>query len=320
VEGAAAIGDGAADGGVGAVRGDDAFEHGAETLGAFADGGKHGGPGFFLISHSFENHEEEGLDDDGVVEVPVEVRTVAVGAVAHVPGHVLAEGVVDAELVPGFAEGKEGGLDGSAEEEPVALAGKHGAGGAQSVGEELAGGRGELLVEGGRGSEDGDGEEGGVDEGLGFEAEVEVLRRMGIEAEGEAFVDHREVLRAEFAFVSCVGACFEPGSDAAKETADGFEVGGVAAAGLHAGGAFDGHSDFECTFAPCLQQRGGDALHHGEPKVASVWEGCHCRLPGCRHFGEQGRAHAYQAGLQDRTPLHVYPSGRNACGRDHTNG
>src|SRR5258705_12837911 len=119
MERAATVGDGAADGGVGAVGGDESLVNGGVALGSLMDGGAHGGPGGGLVAEGVHELEEIGLDDEAVVEVPVEVRAVAVGAVAEVPALEFAEGVVDAHAVPGLVQCHEESFVHGGEEEPV---------------------------------------------------------------------------------------------------------------------------------------------------------------------------------------------------------
>src|ERR1700704_853541 len=83
------------------------------------DGCAHGGPGGGLIAYGVHELQEIGLDDEAVVEVPVEVRAVAVGAIAQVPALEFAEGVVDAHAVPGLVERHEKRFVHGGEEEPV---------------------------------------------------------------------------------------------------------------------------------------------------------------------------------------------------------
>src|SRR3979490_2502661 len=79
----------------------------------------HGGPGGGSIAYGVHELQEIGLDDEAVVEVPVEVWAVAVGAVAQVPALVFAEPVVDAHSVPGLVELHEKSFVHGGEEEPV---------------------------------------------------------------------------------------------------------------------------------------------------------------------------------------------------------
>src|ERR1700737_2004692 len=119
MERAAPVGDGTADGGVGAVGGDESLLNGGVALGALMDGCAHGRPGGGLIAYGVHELQEIGLDDEAVVEVPVEVRAVAVGAVAEIPALVFAEGVVDAHAVPGLLQRHEKSFVHGGEEEPV---------------------------------------------------------------------------------------------------------------------------------------------------------------------------------------------------------
>src|SRR5258708_16342054 len=119
MERAGTVGDGAGDGGVGAVGGDESLLNGGVALGSLMDGCAHGGPGGGLVAEGVHELEEIGLDDEAVVEVPVEVRAVAVGAVAEVPALEFAEGVVHAHAVPGMVERHEERFVHGGEEEPV---------------------------------------------------------------------------------------------------------------------------------------------------------------------------------------------------------
>src|SRR6202012_5660690 len=82
MEGPAAVGDGATDGGIGAVGGGEPLLNGGVALGAVADGLTHGGPNRRLVAESVHELKEVGLDDEAVIEVPVEVGAVAVRGVA----------------------------------------------------------------------------------------------------------------------------------------------------------------------------------------------------------------------------------------------
>src|SRR3984893_19130275 len=125
VEGSATVGDGAADGRIRAVGSDEAFLDCGVALGTQGDGVAIGLPGWELAADGVHELQEIGLDDEAVVVVGVEVGTVAVGSIAEEPVVVLAEGVVDAELVPResrLIDDLEQGLVHGCEEEPVVVA------------------------------------------------------------------------------------------------------------------------------------------------------------------------------------------------------
>ena len=59
------------------------------------------------------------MNDEAVVVIPVELWSIAIEAVAFVPFFVLANGVVDAHLIPRFAHQTKECFHGGAEEEPI---------------------------------------------------------------------------------------------------------------------------------------------------------------------------------------------------------
>ncbi len=67
----------------------------------------------------FENLQQHRLNDEAVVVIPMELRTIAVKAVALVPGLVFADSVVDAHGVGPLACEAEKCFDRCAEEQPV---------------------------------------------------------------------------------------------------------------------------------------------------------------------------------------------------------
>ena len=124
--------------------------------------------------------EEIGLDDEAVVEVPVEVWAVAVSGVAEVPALEFAEGVVDAHAVPGLMERHEECFVHCGKEEPVVEGRLDFSFGYERFCEALLGFEVEFLEELFGCAEESEGEEGGVDEGLRGFAEVHVVGGGGV--------------------------------------------------------------------------------------------------------------------------------------------
>ena len=165
------------------------------------------------------------MDDEAVVVVPVEGGAVAVEAVAFVPLLVLAQGVVDAHGVPGLIEFEEQGLDDGGEEKPVVEAGLDFAGFNEGADEVVFGGGVELGPELVGSADDGEGEEGGVDDRLAIVAEVERVGGLGIAAVLDGEAGPFAVAGAEFFFLR-IGTAFgfKPGSYSAEQAADGLEM------------------------------------------------------------------------------------------------
>ncbi len=134
-----------------------------------------------MVTEGVHELEEVGVDDEAVVKVPMEVGAVAVGAVAEVPALELAEGIVDAHAVPGLVERHEECFVDCGEEEPVVEGRLDLSLRDEGFGEALLGGCVEFLEKLLWGAEQGEGEEGGVDEGLGGFAEVDVIGGGGVE-------------------------------------------------------------------------------------------------------------------------------------------
>ena len=213
-------------------------------MGVLVDGGAHGGPGWGLIAYRVHELEEVGLDDEAVVEVPVEVRAVSVGSVAEIPALEFAEGVVDAHAIPGLVELHEQGFVHGGEEKPVIEGGLDLSLGYESFGEALLSFCVELLEELFWCAEESEGEEGGVDEGLGGFAEVHGVGGGGMEGggdSGERVVAITIAQRGFFCGFVGGGFEFEPGREAGEESAEGFEMGSYGACFGLARGGFDGH-------------------------------------------------------------------------------
>ena len=261
VEGPAAVGDGAADGGIRAVRGDEMFLDGGVALGVLLDGLAHGGPCGGVVAYGVHELEEVGLDDEAVVEVEVEVGAVAVGAVAEIPALEFAEGIVDAHAVPGLIEGHEEGFVHGGEEEPVVEGWLDLSFGDESFCEALLGFGVEFLEELFWGAEQSEGEEGRVDEGLGGFAEVHGVGRGGVEGGGDSSEGAVAVTVAQGGFFGRLaggGFEFEPGCEAGEQTAESFEMGSYGAGLSLAGGGFDGHFLAEGSLFEGAQDRFGD--------------------------------------------------------------
>ncbi len=194
------------------------------------------------------------------------MRAVAVDTVAHVPLLEFAESVVDGGWVPGFADFAEERFDHGGEQEPVVLAGldfARVAHGGQQVLFRRAVELGPEFV--GR-AHDRQGEEGGIDQRLTVGAEVESVGRFGIGAVADGETRPLAIAGAEFLF-GWVGAgrCFEPGSQAAEQAADGLEMRGLSALLLEAGDGFDGHGGAQFLPADGFEHRLRDALDDLNP-------------------------------------------------------
>ena len=111
-----------------------------------------------------------------------------------------------------------------------------------------------------RGAEQGLGEEGGVDETLVAVGEVHVVVAGGVDRVMNAAAGESDVVFAELAFGSGVGAELKPGSHAVEETADGFEVGEFGAVLS----AFDWHEVVEMIFGEGRQNGVGEAAEDAD--------------------------------------------------------
>src|ERR1700678_1961017 len=160
MEGSAAIGDGASDGWVGTVGCDHVLLYGGVALGSVVDGGVHGGPEGGFVADRVHELEKVGLDNEAVVEVPVEVGAIAVGTVAEVPALVFAEGVVNDGTVPRSLHGHEQDFVHGGEEKPVVERRLYLSFGDERFCEAMLGGSVEFFQELFWGAEQGEREEG----------------------------------------------------------------------------------------------------------------------------------------------------------------
>lgn len=215
VEGAGAVAEGSADGREGAVGGDLALLDDGVTAGAVENAVAE----LREVLEGFDDVGEHGVDDVAVVVVAVEFGSVAVNAVAEIPLFVLAEGVIDAHAVCGFADGFEEGFDEGGEEQPVVKIGDAIPGGAETRENFGASGVAEGVPEGRSAPEKALGEEGGVDHALLALGEID----LGGEVV-ESGDDIGQEAVTEGGFFRGKAGTDEPGGDAAEGAADGFEV------------------------------------------------------------------------------------------------
>src|SRR6185437_11314819 len=96
----AAVGDGAAHNRVLPLRTDDALLNGGISLRSRVNSLSHLLPCGLSISDRLHELQQVGMNDEAVVIIGVVVRPIAIGAVAQIPVHMLAQSVVDAETVP----------------------------------------------------------------------------------------------------------------------------------------------------------------------------------------------------------------------------
>ena len=160
------------DDGIASVGVDQALLDDGVPVGAGADGRLHGRPRRLLGGDGVHQLQQVGMDDEGVVVVPVQLGTVAVDAVAQVPGGVLAKGVIDAGAVPLFAEREKAGLDDRVEEQPVIEGWGERMGLTQGLRQLCPHRRGQLLLQLLRRAQQAQCEEGRVDDVLVVDPEV----------------------------------------------------------------------------------------------------------------------------------------------------
>ena len=191
----------------------------------------------------------------------------------------LAEGVVDAHGVPGLIEFAEQGLDDGGEEKPVVEAGLDLAGFNEGADEVVFGGGVELGPELVGGADDGEGEEGGVDDGLLVVAEVESVGGLGITAVLDGEAGPLAIAGAElFFFRSGPGSASSQGASPQSRRPTASRWVDCVRAASSAFGALDGHGGAELLLADGFEDRLRDLLDNGEPFFAVVGAG------GCLWF------------------------------------
>src|SRR6202158_4216380 len=109
----------AADWRKGPLRADEPLLNGCVLLGTGGNCRQEGLPCGRLFAHGLKHVDQHGLDDEAVVIVPVKLSAIAVNAVAFLPFFMVAHSVIDAHRIPLYTRVTQGGLDHSAEKQPV---------------------------------------------------------------------------------------------------------------------------------------------------------------------------------------------------------
>src|SRR5947209_1697728 len=103
-------------------RTDQTFLNRGVALGPGDNGGLERLPGIRRMGNCLQNLQQHWLNDKAVVVVPMELRPVAIDAVAFVPLLVFPDSVVNPHGIPTLPRKSEEGFDGCAEEQPVVKA------------------------------------------------------------------------------------------------------------------------------------------------------------------------------------------------------
>ena len=165
------------------------------------------------------------MDDEAVVVVPVELRSVAVRAVALVPLLVLAKRVVDARAIPCRAQGLQRRFDHRRKQQPVVEPRHDRTGGLQRRDQLPLRRRVEAVAQRARRAEESLREERGIDQRLPIAGEVQEIRRGGID--GAARSRGRASCAYRCAAVPPgvrVGRQLEPRRDAGDQPAERLEM------------------------------------------------------------------------------------------------
>src|SRR6185312_9250592 len=95
-----AIGNGAAKDWILSLRADHALLYRSIPLCSGVNGRPHVLPRRLLVAQCLNKLQQIRVNDEAIVKVGMEVRAIAVGAIANIPVHMLAQGIVHAEAVP----------------------------------------------------------------------------------------------------------------------------------------------------------------------------------------------------------------------------
>ena len=208
------------------------------------------------------------MDDERVVVVLVEVRAVAVNAIADVPIGMFAQRVVHADAIPRLAQRQQAGFDHRREQQPVVVVRQLTAGGPHRLRKLRPDRRGQLLAQFVRRAQQRQRKKGGIDNRLPVSSEVHVVRRALIHRGGDARPRPLAVARSQLAFFASRRTVLQPGCHPGQGTPQGFQIGGLAPVLLFAGVRLHRHHRLQLALAQRHEQRPADPVQHRHPTGA----------------------------------------------------
>jgi hypothetical protein len=225
LKGAEPVRDRTADRGVAAIGRDEPLENGAVAARDLALSLLHRGVAIGVRPERGEDVEQERLDHEAVVVVPVEIGAVAVDAITEVELLELAQDQIDARLVPFLAHAQQRHLDHRTEQQPVRV-GRGDVAGGYERGDQVAPDRGiDGVPQCARRADDGVCEERRIHERLPLLGEVHEVWRARIDRVGERGVRQLDVAPAALALGRIIRTELEPRGDAGQRAAERFEMG-----------------------------------------------------------------------------------------------
>src|ERR1017187_4971514 len=114
-----AVGNGSAKDRIGSIWRDQALLNMRIAAGTSVDHRGQVLPILVLIPDGVENGKQERMNYIRAVIVPVKVGAIAISAVAGIPQHVFAKGIIHPRALPRFSQGEERGFNACRKQEPV---------------------------------------------------------------------------------------------------------------------------------------------------------------------------------------------------------